>query len=109
MTYTYYIYKGTNEDFLNLGGPHPKERTLEQAYQISFETYLGIIQSESLISNKVTAENPWIALEMIKKYHRENFSTAFTPAVLIIANQNKLLCSYQHGFNKVRAHSVDGH
>lgn len=26
MTYTYYIYKGTNEDSLNMGGPHPKER-----------------------------------------------------------------------------------
>ena len=97
MTYTYYIYNGTNEDFLNIGGPHPKERTLEQAYQISFETYLGIIQSESLT---VTAENPWIALEKIKKYHRENFSTAFTPAVLIIANKEKLLCSYQQGFSK---------
>ena len=99
MTYTYYIYNGTNEDFLNLGGPHPKERTLEQAYQISFETYLGIIQSESLISNKVTAENPWIALEKIKKYHRENFPS-FTPAVLIIANKKKLLCSYQQGLSK---------
>lgn len=100
MTYTYYIYKGTNEDFLNMGGPHPKERTLEQAYQISFETYLGIIQSEYLTSNKVTAENHWIALEKIKKYHRENFSTAFTPAVLIIANKEKILCSYQHGFSR---------
>lgn len=99
MTYTYYIYKGTNEDFLNMGGPHPKERTLEQAYQISFETYLGIIKSESLTSNKVTAENPWIALEKIKKYHRENFHS-FTPAVLIIANKKKLLCSYQQGLSK---------
>ena len=99
MTYTYYIYKGTNEDFLNIGGPHPKERTLEQAYQISFETYLGIIQSETLISNKVTAENPWVALEMIKKYHKENFPS-FTPAVLIIANKKKLLCSYQQGLSK---------
>ena len=82
-----------------MGGPHPKERTLEQAYQISFETYLGIIQSESLTSNKVTAENPWIALEKIKKYHMENFPS-FTPAVLIIANKKKLLCSYQQGFSK---------
>ena len=83
-----------------MGAPYPKEMTLEQAYQISFEIYLGIIQSESLTSNKVTAENPWIALEKIKKYHRENFSTAFTPAVLIIANKKKLICSYQQGFSK---------
>ena len=96
MTYDYYIYHGTIWDFLNMGGPHPKDRTFEQAYQISFETYLGIIQSESLISNKVTAENPWIALEMIKKYYMENFSIAFTPAVLIISKHRKLICSYQY-------------
>ena len=47
MTYTYYIYKGTNEDFLNMGGPHPKDRTFEQAYQISFEKYLEQTQIEN--------------------------------------------------------------
>lgn len=100
MTYTYHIFFGTNEDFLNIGGPHIPNIPVEKAYQHAFEKYLNILKYKPNDGTKVQAENPWIALEKIKKYHREKFSTAFTPAVLIIANKDKLLCSYQQGFSK---------
>ena len=69
MTYHYYIYHGTIEDFLNMGGPHPKDRTFAQAYQISFEKYLEQTQVEN---NLIQGVDPWYALEKLKKYHRLN-------------------------------------
>lgn len=92
MTYKYYIYKGTIEDFLNMGGPHPKDRTFEQAYQISFEKYLEQTQIEN---NEITGKDPWYSLEKLKKYYRLN-PYLYSSAVLIIANKGKLLCSYQY-------------
>ena len=92
MTYNYYIiYNGTIMDLLNIGGPHPKERTFEQAYQISFEKYLEQTQIEN---NIIQGKDPWDALEKLKKYYRLN-PNIYPSAVLIISKHRKLICSYQ--------------
>ena len=92
MTYKYYIYKGTIEDFLNMGGPHPKDRTFEQAYQISFEKYLEQTQIEN---NEITGTDSWDALEKLKKYYRLN-PNLYSSALLILSKHERLICSYQY-------------
>lgn len=78
-------------DFLNIGSPHPKERTLEQACQISFEKYL---EQTKIENNLIQGKDPWDALEKLKKYYRLN-PNLYPSAVLIISKHRKLICSYQ--------------
>ena len=78
-----------------MGSPHPKERTFEQAYQISFEKYLEQTQVED---NIIQGKDPWDALESLKKYHRLNPRGLWYPktVLLIISYSGKLICSYQY-------------
>ena len=78
-----------------MGGPHPKDRTFEQAYQISFEKYLEQTQVEN---NLIQGMDPGYALEKLKKYYRLNPKGLWYPktVLLIISHKGKLICSYQY-------------
>lgn len=97
MTYDYYIFDGTHDDFLKLGNPYLPKTQVEEAFHIAFRNYQ---EHNPEPNGRISDDNPLYALERLKHFWERSHPSEIEPRVLIIANKGKYLQSWQTGFTK---------
>ena len=102
MTYSFYTFHGSIDDLLKVGGPNPGNMAFTDAMDKAFQVWKEQTNAES---QKITADDPWIALEIAKKSirekNRESSFQAMHQKTALIVNKDKIITSYTVGYGKV--------